>query len=207
MENLPTLSEPEAAAPSSRDFELGQWIGRHQAFGMMSGKSGAADAECLRRIRDEKLYKGRTTNWSEFCARYVGASKTQVNLMIRHLEEFGPQFFELSALTRITPAMYRAIAGQVTAQGLLLDGETIPLSQENSERISEAVSVLRRRVAPPEPAPAPADAFADAEKNIEAAIAALNGVSPLDAQQKVALTTLVMRLRASAASVGVYVIW
>ena len=30
-------------------FELGQWLGRRQAFGLIAGKTAAADVECLRR--------------------------------------------------------------------------------------------------------------------------------------------------------------
>jgi hypothetical protein len=59
------------------------WLGRRQAFGMMAGKASAADAECLRRIRDQKMYKSKTSSWGEFCERYLGASKTHVNRMIR----------------------------------------------------------------------------------------------------------------------------
>jgi len=36
-------------------FQLGEWMGLRQAFGLMAGKAGAADVECLRHIRDEKL--------------------------------------------------------------------------------------------------------------------------------------------------------
>ncbi|HUI80868.1 MAG TPA: hypothetical protein VLY24_23240 [Bryobacteraceae bacterium] len=39
----------------SQAFDLGTWLGRKQAFGLMAGKCSAADAECLRNIREQKL--------------------------------------------------------------------------------------------------------------------------------------------------------
>jgi hypothetical protein len=108
-QNSPVRS-PKAGELSSGSFDLGTWLGRRQAFGMMAGKSIAADAECLRQIRDQRLYKNKTSTWAEFCARYIGASKPHVDRMIRHLEEFGPQFFQLSELTRIPLESYRAAA-------------------------------------------------------------------------------------------------
>ena len=139
-------------AASTRDFDLGTWLGRRQAFSMMSGKTSAADVECLRTIRDQRLYKARSERWGDFCAEHIGASKTQVDRLIRQLEEFGPQFFELTNVTRISPETYRLIAPHVSEQGVRLDGETIPIAQEHGARVSAAVAALRRRV---EPAPKP----------------------------------------------------
>jgi hypothetical protein len=41
-------------------FELGQMVGSRRAFGTVAGRCSAADAACLRRIRDEKLYLTRS---------------------------------------------------------------------------------------------------------------------------------------------------
>src|SRR5437867_8930161 len=106
---------PLKDAARSRDFDLGTWLGRRQAFSMIAGKASAADVECLRTIRDQRLYKSKNERWADFCSEHVGASKAQVDRLIHYLEEFGPAFFELTHVTRITPETYRLIAKNVSA--------------------------------------------------------------------------------------------
>jgi len=136
-----------------RNFDLGTWLGRRQAFSMMAGKATAADVECLRTIRDERLYKAKSDRWGDFCSQYVGASKTQVDRLIRYLEEFGPQFFEITNVARITPETYRLIAKHVSAEGLKVDDQVIPIAQENSARVSAGIATLRKRLEPPKAPP------------------------------------------------------
>lgn len=38
-------------------FELGAGAGRRQSLGLIASRGSAADVECVRKIRDEKLYK------------------------------------------------------------------------------------------------------------------------------------------------------
>ena len=151
--------QPKAGAVAG-ELDLGIWLGRRQAFGLIAGRASAADADCLRRIRDQRLYKSKTPNWGELCAHYVGASKTQVDRVIRQLEEFGAEFFQLTQLTRISPETYRAIAGQVSQEGLRFEGEMIALVPENAKKVAAAVAELRRRgagsTASPEGATLPA---------------------------------------------------
>ncbi|PWU09910.1 MAG: hypothetical protein C5B51_05295 [Terriglobia bacterium] len=205
--NLPIVS-PKAGELSSGNFDLGTWLGRRQAFGMMAGKATAADAECLRQIRDRRLYRSKTAKWSDFCAQYIGASKTHVDRMIRHLEEFGPQFFQLSELTRIPPEAYRAIAQHVTEEGVHFDGQPIPLTQENSEKIAAAVAELRKRATSPtgeEPRPPDPEeaAFRGIEKRLDALIARIEALAPLqDPKRQLSFTSRMLRLRESAAAVG-----
>ena len=132
-------------------FELGEMLGRRQAFGRVAGRCSAADAECLRRMRDQKLYQSRATSWNGFCPRFLGMTSRHANRIIRHLEEFGPSYFELARLTRITPEQYRAIAPAVRDQRIHAHGEAIPLTPENSEQIAAAVADLRRGTAPHTP--------------------------------------------------------
>ena len=65
-------------------------------------------------------------------------------MVIQQLEEFGPQFFLLSQLTRVPPAAYRAIAPHVTVEGVYFDGELIPFTMENSRKVTDAVAELCR---------------------------------------------------------------
>jgi hypothetical protein len=203
------IPSPETDATSGGSFDLGTWLGRRQAFGMMAGRTAAADAECLRQIRDQKLYKSETSSWAEFCERYIGTSRTHVDSVIRHLDQFGPQFFELTQFTRIPPEAYRAIASHVTAEGVHLDGELIPLKQENSLRIAGAVVELRKRsTSAKEPsAVAPEAGFPAVEKRFEDLLARLAALRrPLSAAQEKTLAQLVLRLleRASAAGLELH---
>jgi len=47
--------------PTDEVYELGQWMGRKQAFSLVAGKTAAADVECLRHIREKKLYAAKAS--------------------------------------------------------------------------------------------------------------------------------------------------
>ena len=126
MEELQKTSSAE----DSGDFELGVMLGSRRAFSSVAGRCSAADAECIRRIRDERLYLRRAANWEEFCPEYLGLSKTHANRLIRYLEEFGPDYFELAQLTRVTPEQFRAIAPAVREKNIHVNGEAIALIPE-----------------------------------------------------------------------------
>jgi hypothetical protein len=102
--------------PTSDEVNLGRWLGRREAFGLIAGRCSAAAAESLRHIRDEKLYRGVSRNWDEFCSAYVGVSRRNVERNIRLLEEFGPAFFHVSQIAHIGPEEYRAIAEHVSME-------------------------------------------------------------------------------------------
>ena len=156
MQDLET-TEP---AGDAGEFELGMMLGTRKAFASVAGRCSAADAECLRRIRDQKLFLSRAADWEEFCPKYLGLSKAQANRYIRYLEEFGPDYFEVAQLTRITPEQYRAIAPAIRERSIHLNGEAIALIPENSERVTAAVAELRQRAAAPAGEPAAADRMA-----------------------------------------------
>jgi hypothetical protein len=166
------------------EFDLGTLLGRRQAFSMVAGKASAADVECLRQIRDRKLYKAKTANWGDFCAQYLGASKSHIDSEIRYLLEYGPQYFELAQITRISPDAYRAMAQHVTSKGLEVDGEVIPLVVENSHRLAAGVAELRKRAGKPagEALPSaplaapPEDVFPDVERRIKRLIEVLGAM-------------------------------
>src|SRR6266481_7149045 len=126
-------------------FELGQWLGRKQAFGLIAGKTAAAEVECLRRIRDGSLFRTKGVDWSGFCQKYVGVTSSYANRLIRQYEEFGPNYFDLSRIMRISADSYRKIAEAVSDDGIAFGGEKIAISPENSDKIAEAVSALREQ--------------------------------------------------------------
>src|SRR6202166_4377514 len=117
-------------------FELGQWLGRKQAFGLIAGKTAAAEVECLRRIRDGNLFRARGVDWSGFCQKYAGVTSSYANRLIRQFEEFGPNYFDLSKIVRISAESYRKISQAVSEDGIAFGEEKIAISPENSDKIA-----------------------------------------------------------------------
>jgi hypothetical protein len=136
-------------------LELGTWIGRRQAFGMIAGKCSAADVECLRVIRDKKLYRSVGLDWDEFCYRHTGISRRYADQLIRQLEELGPAYFHLGEVMRISPRNFRLIASAVSDGALEHQGESIPIRPENVARLREAIEDMQKQAGAPEPAKEP----------------------------------------------------
>jgi hypothetical protein len=129
-------------------MELGAWLGRHQAFGMIANRCSAADAECLKQMRDSGKYKEMGMTWATFCQERAGISRVSADRLINHLEEFGANYFRLSELMPISRETYRLIAGAVSEEGVEVDGKKIPMTRENRKRVMAAVESLRGKVQP-----------------------------------------------------------
>jgi hypothetical protein len=162
MENQPEVLNNPAADDTT--FELGQWLGRRQAFGLIAGKTAAADVECLRRIRDGNLFRAKGVDWAEFCQQYAGVSSSYANRLIRQVEEFGPNYFDLSKILRISADSYHKISDAVGDEGIDFGGEKIAITPENSDKIVEAVKALREQAG---------ETASDRSKPAEAGIAAV----------------------------------
>jgi len=156
--NLPSSRKPAEAAGS---FDLGAMLGQRKAFGMIAGRCSAAEAAAIRRIREERLYQASQLKWDDFCRVHLSMSRTVADRLIRYLDEFGPDYFELTQLTRITPEAYRAIAPAVRDGHIHWRNEAIALVPENSEKVAEAVAGLRGAIEPavPREASAPVEAL------------------------------------------------
>src|SRR5262249_50285798 len=135
----------------TEDFDLGRLLGRREAFNIVAARCSAAEAVALRQMREDRLYLNQAKDWEEFCTKYLHMSKDSANRIIRYLDEFGPAYFEVSQLTRISPATYRAIAPAIRDQALHHNGEAIALIPENAEKVAEAVAELRNAAPTPEP--------------------------------------------------------
>jgi hypothetical protein len=120
-------------------------MGRKQAFASLAGGCSAADAECLRQMRDGKKYRALGLSWADFCKQRIGTTRQTADKIIRRLEEFGPQYFRLAQATGITPSEYRRITGSVSDKGLAHAGELIPITAEEGPRLIAAVEELRRQ--------------------------------------------------------------
>src|SRR5690348_13055722 len=116
---------------SGGDLRLGTLLGRRQAFSTIAARCSAADAGALREIRDQKAFQTLEGTFAEFCSRRIGISATHANRIIRYLNEFGPEYFELAHLTGISPAEYRAIAPAVKDQAVHCGDQMIALLPEN----------------------------------------------------------------------------
>jgi hypothetical protein len=133
-------------------LDLGMVLGQNQAFGFLAGRCSAAQAESIRRIRNEKLYKRIREHWKEFCPQYLKMSGTQADSIIRLWEEFGAGYFEMAQLTRVSPETYRALQPAIGNGVLNVNGEQIALTVENSRKVAAAVSEVRRSLPPKKPA-------------------------------------------------------
>jgi hypothetical protein len=138
-------------------LRLGVAMGQQNAFGAVAGRCPAAQAETLRRVREEKLYLCCATSWREFCPEHLGMSSSQADRTIALLEEFGPRYFTLSQLTRISAEAYRAIEPAVQEGKIECRGEVIELAPENARKVAAAVAVLRKEAAQKTPAAAAPD--------------------------------------------------
>jgi hypothetical protein len=134
-------------------FQLGAWLGRRHAFSGLAGQSLAAEAHCLRHIRTARLYLAQSSNWPDFCTAVIGVSRAQVDRSIQFLDEFGDAYFNLNEFIRVSPRTYRALAPNLTPQGLVYEGNLIPLDTSHAPQIAAAVAALRPRGSPPPSTP------------------------------------------------------
>ena len=193
----------EVSKPDGASVHLGRLLGRREAFSLIAGRCSAAEAESLRRLRDEKLYVGFARSWEEFCEQELKASRRSINRLIGYLEEFGPQYFDVVQMTRISPQQYRAIAAHVNEAGVNLNGEVVALLPDNRQKVADAVSELLQhsRTVPPQKETSD---FADALKRCESAADILESAadSPDPAEQR-ALGVALKRLRVAGRRFGV----
>jgi hypothetical protein len=139
-------------------LNLGAWMGRHQAFALVANRCSAADAECLKAIRDSGDYKELGVKWEEFCPKYAGISRATADQHIQCFEQYGENYRRMAEVMSITPGTFKLIAGSVSDKGIEFEGEYIPIGRENGGRIAAAVKKLRvaakarQQTHPPTPA-------------------------------------------------------
>ena len=134
---------PEAKSGQKLLMELGIALGQNHAFGLVAGRCSAAQAYGIRKMREDKLFKECCERWDDFCPEYLNISRPEADRIIRNLTEFGPVYFELSHITRISAETFRAIAPAVSDGMLHHNGEAIPLTTENSRKVAAAVAQMR----------------------------------------------------------------
>ena len=207
MKKLIRSEKPVTAEPDlvSLSRSLGRWMGRRDAFGLVAGRCAAADAEALRRIREDKIYKQFQRTWAEFCTHDLHVARRSVDREIGYLEEFGPAYFHVRQMTHITAPEYRSIAAHFTQENVIVDGTAVALLPEHSEKVAAAVAGLLKQIEPKQPKPVgvPFDALVKRCRSVAEMLAELP--EALDPQQQIALADAIAGLRAAAAGLGVLV--
>ena len=141
-------------------FDVGALVGERRTLSKLAGNCSAADAICLRKIRETKQYLAKTGTWEEFCPQYLGISRASADRLIRYLEEFGPESFETMQQLGLSQREYRLLAPQVKDQALHHAGQAIRLLPENGPQIHAALREIRqiaakREEAAPQEKPTP----------------------------------------------------
>ncbi|HYW44497.1 MAG TPA: hypothetical protein VE959_16675 [Bryobacteraceae bacterium] len=121
-------------------------VGRQQAFAAIAGKCTAAQALCLKQIRESRTYEALGLTWEEFCQQHAGISRSRADALIQQFEEFGEDFFRLSEIVRVSPATYRQIESRVHDQCIEIDGHQVPLTPQNTPKIRWAIQSLRQEL-------------------------------------------------------------
>ena len=152
FENVEVPQQQEPQDVVRRVMEMGKFVGMREAFAQVAGRCAAADIECLRRLRDSRMYRNLDCTWAEFCSKHLHVSKRNVDRLIGYFEEFGAAYFTLSKLTHIAVSEYRQIAAAVSEDGVSIDGSVVALLPENSEKLAAAVAALLSRINQPETA-------------------------------------------------------
>jgi hypothetical protein len=112
----------------------------------MRNRCSAAQAECLKQLRERRLHDALGVTWDLFCRDHLGISRSQADKLIQRLDEFGADYFRLSEITRIGPDTYRAISDAIADQHIEIDGERVPITPENGRRIRLAIAEMRTRL-------------------------------------------------------------
>jgi hypothetical protein len=124
-------------------IETGSWIGRQQAFAVMASHASAAQAACLKEMRDSRAFEKAGITWDQFCEEYAGISRMHADRLIAQYSEFGESYFRLSQLARISSETYRQVAGKIKDDVLEFEDEQIPLTAKNVPKIRAALNKLR----------------------------------------------------------------
>jgi len=129
-------------------FSLGARLGRKQALGLVANRCNTAAIECLIDTREKKLLPAVESTWEAYCHKRIGISRSTAERLIQQYKEQGPNLARLNSYVSIKPSEYRMFTGSVTDEGLVYNGEVIPMEAENASRLSQAVDAIRSQHAP-----------------------------------------------------------
>lgn len=151
MRNLPRMKQgddliiageainQEQQGPTLRE-EVFRQIGRHDALGIVNGLVSSAWAAILKQLRDSKAHQAFGIDRDRFCTTYLNMSRMQVDKTIATYEEFGPVYFNLNRVVKISREKFRMIAGHVTDEGEIdLGDEKVSITKQNADRIRDFI--------------------------------------------------------------------
>ena len=124
-------------------LELGIKLGERRTLGLIAGRCSAAQAQCLKKMHDEKMHVRFNLTWDEFCEKRLKMNRRTVDRIIGWFNEFGRVYFDAASLTGIAPAEYRRIAKSFQSDGIHVDGQVIALIPDNNDRAIEAIARLQ----------------------------------------------------------------
>ena len=150
---------PGLSAADAQLLNLGAALGENTALGHVKGFCAAARALLFKRLKEEQTYKRLEMTWDDFCTTVLDISRSEVDKQIALYSEFGPRYFDASAVAPLSADTYRLLQEQFQGDALLFDGETIPINRENAKKLANAISVLRRRAKIPARPPQPVTIF------------------------------------------------
>ena len=125
------------------EVDLAKMLGARQAFSLVAGRCSAADATVLRDIREGKKFLKFGCSWDEFCSRHLHVSRRSADRAIGLLNEFGPSYFAVAQIAKITPEEFRGIQTYINNNSLQFEGEKIALIEANTAQLSSAIASLR----------------------------------------------------------------
>jgi hypothetical protein len=180
MEEQTNESIPGRDTGQESLLNLGTWLGRHQAFGLIANQCSAGDAECLKIMRENEEYKKLGLSWEEFCIVHAGVSRVYADRLIHYLEEFGANYFRLAELMKISGDTYRLVADSVSEEGIEFNGQNIPINRQNRRKILAAVRAKRSNA---EPKAARQPKVASARKRLDAFLIEARTIAATSAQR------------------------
>src|SRR6476660_6636421 len=136
------MKEEISKTGSQKSLDIGILLGQNNAFALIAGRCSAAQAATIRRLRNEKLYRSVAGKWSEFCPKHLKMSRRSADQIIALFDEFGPDYFEVAQVTRISPETYRAIRPSIQHGALHHDGRAIALIEANAQQVAAAVAEI-----------------------------------------------------------------
>jgi hypothetical protein len=119
------------------------WIGRQQAFAMIAHKCSEHQAQCLKQLKQDRVYESFGLTWEQFCDRHLGLSRASADRLIQQLAEFGSTYFRLAALASLSPETYRRIAHRVEGDTIEIEGEPVSIDPANASKIRAHIQSLR----------------------------------------------------------------
>lgn len=132
----------EQHQPTARE-EVFRMIGRHEALGVANGLVSSAWAATLKQLRDSKAHQAFGIDRESFCTTYLNMSRIHADRLISTYEEFGPIYFNLNQVVKLSREKFRMIAGHVTDEGEIdLGDEKVSITKQNADRIREFIQDL-----------------------------------------------------------------